>query len=105
LLLSCHRAQFVSLPAPQLARVERHFAAPFGRALQIYPQIEYGTLGAGVRDSSMRALPEHVEIALLDSMATWLYNEFGRPRAIKAIVMGVQMGPYVPSAIIWQPKR
>ena len=104
LLVSCHRAQFVTLPAPQLASAERHFAERFHRSLHIEPQIENGALGAGVRDSSMRELPEDIESVLLDSMATWLYDELGRPRAVKAIVMGVQMGSYVPSGIIWQPK-
>jgi hypothetical protein len=56
LLLFCHRAQFVTLPAPRLARVERHFAARFGRALQIDPQIENGTLGAGSNHLATEAL-------------------------------------------------
>jgi hypothetical protein len=105
MLAACHRTQFVTMPAPRIANAERAFTAHFGRLIHINPQVENGTLGVGVRDSSMREMPEAMEAALLDSMATWLYNGLGKPRAVRMILIGVQAGPYVPNGIIWQPKR
>ena len=101
LLVACHRPQFVTLPAPQLAQVELKFAARFGRPLHIDAQVENGTLGAGVLDSSMRALPGDSLPVILDTMATWLYSELGRPRAVTGIVLSVQVGENRPIGTVW----
>ena len=101
LSVACHRPQFVDLPAPQLAQAEQEFASRFGRSLRIDAQVENGTLGAGVLDSSLRALPDDSLSAILDTMATWLYVDLGRPRTVTSIVLSVQVGDYRPTGLIW----
>lgn len=98
---ACHRPQFVALPEAQLAEAQQHFALRFGRPLSIDAQVANGTLGAGVLDSSMRTLPDDSLIPMLDTMATWLYAELGRPRAVTGIVLSAQVGDYRPCGIIW----
>jgi hypothetical protein len=89
------------MPAPQLAQAELTFASRFGRPLHIDAQIENGTLGAGVLDSSMRALSSDSLSVILDTMATWLYTELGQPRVVTGIVLGVQVGEDRPVGIVW----
>jgi hypothetical protein len=101
LLVACHRPQFVMLPAPGLAQAELHFASRFGRPLHIDAVVESGTLGAGVLDSTMKALPRDSLSAALDTMAAWLYAELGRPRAVTGIVLSVQVGENRPVGVIW----
>lgn len=105
LLVSCHRPQFITLPSSERASVESRFAAHFGRPVRIHPQLENGTLGAGIPDSVLLAMPIDAQSALLDSMATWLYAELRRPRRIRAIVIGVELTDHNSTGVIWQPKR